>query len=63
MQCRLNCVTINETQKILTNDPTPQTCDIMINIKYSDADNYNLILPLSLKGVTSYLLVHNPTKE
>ena len=37
----------------MTNDPSPQTHDIVINIEYSDADNEKLILPLSLKSVTS----------
>ena len=63
MQCQLNDVTINYTPKFLTNDPTPQTHAIVINIKDSDADNDNLIFHFSLKCVTSYLLVNKPTKE
>ena len=53
---------INDTQKFLTNDLTPQTHDIVINIKDSDADSENLILPLSLKGVTSYMPENKPNK-
>ena len=47
----------------MPNDPTPQTHTIVINIEDSDAENENIILPLSLKGVTSYIHVCNPTKE
>ena len=54
---------INDTQKFLTSNSTPQTYTIVINIKESDAENENQILPLSLMGVTSYLPVHKPTKE
>ena len=53
---------IKDTPKFLTNGPTPQTHAIVINIKDSDAENDKLILILSLKGVTSYMPVHNPTK-
>ena len=35
----------------------------MIDIGDSDVDNEKLNLTLSLKGVTSYQPVHNPTKE
>ena len=63
MQCRLNSVTINGTSKFLTNDPTHQTHAITINTEDYDAENGNIILNLSLKGVNSYLQVHKPTKE
>ena len=63
MQCRLNVVTINDTPIVFTNEPTPQINDIVINIKDSGSVNYERILTLSLKGVTSYLMVHNPTRE
>ena len=63
MQCRLNVVILNDTPKFMPNDPTPQTHTIVINIEDSDAENENIILPLSLKGVTSYIHVCNPTKE
>ena len=62
IQCLVNGVTINDTPKFLTNEPTPQAHYIVINIKDPDAENYNLILPLGLKGVTSYLLIHTPNK-
>ena len=57
MQCRVHGVEINDTPKFLTNDLTYQNHYIMIGTKELDADNDNLILPLILKGVTSYLLV------
>ena len=60
---QVNGVMINDTPKFLTDDPTPQTHAIVIDIEDSDAGNYNLILTLSLKIVTSYLPVHKPTKE
>ena len=53
IQCQVNCVTINNTPKLLINDPTPQHHAIVIDIEDYDADNDNLILPLSLKGVTA----------
>ena len=62
MQCQLNDVMINDTPNFLNNDPTPNTHAIVINIKDYDAENDNLIWPLSLKVVTSYLPVHIPTK-
>ena len=62
IQCLVNGVTINDTPTFLTNEPTPQAHYIVINIKDPDAENYNLILPLGLKGVTSYLLIHTPNK-
>ena len=48
---------------MLTNDSTPQNHDILIDIEDPDTENENLILPLSLKGITSYLTVNKPTKE
>ena len=63
MQFLVNGVTINYTQKFITNEPTPQTHSIVINIKDTDSDNENLILTFSLKIVTSYLPVHNSNKE
>ena len=54
---------INDTLKFLTNEPTPQTHNIVIDIKDYDAGNDNLILPLILKGVISYLLVNKPNKK
>ena len=62
IQCRVNGVIINDTPRSLTNEPTPQTNNIVINIKDSGAENDNLILLLSLKGMTLYLPVHYPTK-
>ena len=49
--------------KFSEHDSTPQIHNNVINIKDPDADNYNLFLPLSMKGVTSYLQVHKHTKE
>ena len=54
---------INDTLKFITNDPALQTYAIVIDLDDSDYDNENFILPLSLKGLTSCLPVHNPTKE
>ena len=47
----------------MTNDLTPHTHTIVINIKYSGAEKNNLILTISLKGVISYRPVHKLTKE
>ena len=62
IQCRVNGVMINDSQNFLTNDLTPQTHDIVINIEDSDVESENLIFTLSLKGVTSYMPVNNPNK-
>ena len=63
MQCHVNGLMIKDTPKFLINDLTPQTHNIVISIKDSDAENDKIILPLSLKGVASYLPVHKFTKE
>ena len=63
MKCLVNGVMINYTPKFLTNDPTPQTHVIMVDIEDSDAENDKLIVPLSMKDLTSYLPVHKLTKE
>ena len=52
MQCQVNGVMINDTPEIITNEPTPQTHAIVINIKDCGAENDNIILPLSMKGLT-----------
>ena len=52
MQCHVNGVMINDTPEIITNEPTPQTHAIVINIKDCGAENDNIILPLSMKGLT-----------
>ena len=54
---------INDTPIFLTNDPNPQTHAVMIDTKYSNTKNENIILPLILKGVISYLLVNKPNKK
>ena len=53
---------INDTPNFLTNYLTPKTHAIVIDIEDPDAENYKPTLPLSLKGITSYLPVHKPTK-
>ena len=63
MQFQLNGVTINDTPKFLTNELTPRSHAIVINIKDPDVDNYNLVLSLILMDVFSYLPVHKPNKE
>ena len=62
MQCRIIAVTINNTPNFFTNSPTPQTHDIVVNIKDSDAEIYNLILPLILKVMKSYLPIKKTTE-
>ena len=63
MKCWVNDVTINYIPKLLTNELTPHTHDIVIDIEESDAENNNLILTLIHKDATLYLPVHKPTRE
>jgi hypothetical protein len=59
MQCRVNDVTVNNLHKFLAADPTHQTHALTL----TDPDNplQPVILPLTLRGVTSVLNVRNVT--
>ncbi len=59
MQCRVNVVTINNLPKFLAADPTDQ----MHALTLTDPDNplQPVILPLTLRGVTSLLNVRSVT--
>ena len=61
MQCRVNDVTINEVPKFLTPDPTPSTHALVCDMP--DTTDDELTLPLCLRGVTSYLPVHKPSRD
>ena len=60
MQCRVNDIMIDETPKFLAKTPTPETHAIVAHDPEGEPEK-PFILPLSLKGVTSYLPVHRPT--
>jgi hypothetical protein len=59
MQCRVNDVTVNDLPKFLAADPTNQTHALTL----TDPDNplQPVILPLTLRGVTSLLNVRSVT--
>jgi hypothetical protein len=59
MQCRVNDVTVNDLPKFLAANPTDQTHALTIN----DPNNplQPVILPLTLRGVTSLLNVRTVT--
>jgi hypothetical protein len=59
MQCRVNDVTVNDLPKFLATDPTDQTHALTL----TDLDNplQPVILPLTLRGVTSVLNVRSMT--
>ena len=58
MQCRVNGVTINECPKFLLDSPDRRSHAIIVT---DPDDNSDLILPLFLKGVTSFLPVQKPS--
>ena len=60
MQCRVNDIMIDETPKFLAKTPTPETHAIVAHDPEGEPEK-PFIMPLSLKGVTSYLPVHRPT--
>ena len=51
MQLRMNDVTVFDCPKFLTDSPDALTHSIII--PPTEGDNYNIAVPLSLKGVTS----------
>ena len=59
MQVQMNDVTVDETPKFLTKNPT----DIMHAISGKDGDGIQVTMPLSLRGDTSYFPTRTPTKE
>lgn len=60
MQARVNDVTINEVPKFLCPDPSPNTHSIIATEQGTDQQ---VVLPLQLKGVTSYLPVLTVSKD
>ena len=61
MQCRVNDVIVDETPKFLAHDPTEHSHALTVH----DPDNpaQTVILPLALRGVTSFLNVRAPTND
>ena len=59
MQVQMNDVKVDETLKVLHENPT----DIMHAISGKDADGIQITIPLSMKGVTSYFPTRKPTEE
>ena len=61
MQCRVNDVTVDETPKFLALDPTETTHALTL----TDPDDplQTVTLPLSLRGVISFLNVRTPTVD
>ena len=59
MQVWMNDIKVDETPKFLTENPT----DIMSCNFWQGCRWYKVIIPLSLKGVTSYFPTRKPTKE
>ncbi len=59
MQCHINDVTVNDVPKFLTCFPTDNMHALIM--QNQDNDLTNLPFPLHLQGVTSYLLVGEPT--
>ena len=56
MQMRLNDVEVNDCPKFVHDNPTDKTHTITVK-----GDNDTLVIPLSLKGVTSYFPTRIPT--
>ncbi len=61
MQCWLNHVWINETPKLLTDNPDESLYAIIVNDPSGKQDM--LIIPLMLNGVTGYFPVQQPTLQ
>jgi hypothetical protein len=59
MQCRVNDVTVNNLPKFLATDPTDQM--LALTLTYPDNPLQPVILPLTLRGVTSVLNVRSMT--
>ena len=62
MQCRVNEVVVNDCPKFLTADPRVDTHAVVV----TDPENpygEDVVMPLCIKGVTSYLPVFAPTQE
>ena len=63
MQCRINDVVVNETPKFLCRSPTVEDHAVIVPDPESESSHDTVVLPFSLKGVTSYLPVHRPTQD
>ena len=61
MQLRMNDVKVFDYPKFLTDSPDALTHSIIISP--NEGDNYNMAVPLSLKGVTSYFNKRKPTLQ
>ena len=57
-QCRMRWATINDVPKFQAPKPSVHTHAIRVN---NEDDSHTLLIPLSLKGVTSYFNVRKPT--
>ena len=57
-QCRMSGAIINDVPKFQAPNPSVHTHAIRVN---SDDDSHTLLIPFSLKGVTSYFNVRKPT--
>ena len=62
MQLRMNDVEVNETPKFLVKHPTDKDHAIVISEKTNDGTSNQLLIPLSLSGVTSYFPSRKPTQ-
>ena len=60
MQDRVNDLTINELPKYLASNPTNETHSIIV--PDPDDPEQRVILPLAIRGVTTYLLTQPITK-
>lgn len=58
MQMRLNDVEVNDKPKFLERTPTDKSHAIVVKNGYGD----EVVIPLKLKGVTSYFETRKPTK-
>ena len=61
MQLRMNDVKVFDCPKFLTDSPDALTHSIII--PPAEGDDYNIAVPLSLKGVTSYFNTRKPTLQ
>ena len=62
MQLRLNDVIVNEVPKFLTENPTATTHSISLRGSTTDIDD-NLLIPLTISGVTSTFPTRKPSVE
>ena len=57
MQLRVNDIKVNDVPKFLSDEPTDQTHAIVIPVQDQD----DVVIPLSIEGVTSYFPTRRPT--